>query len=94
MLSPAGRLQREVELGARDSLGINLQFAYKHVGLPEQLERAVVEGIFHVVHNFFDARIDDHLGAHQTRSEGGIDGGVFQRYSVIRRLDDRVFLAV
>src|SRR5215469_8441115 len=45
-----------------------------HTGLPEQGEGSLRERVFRVVDDLFESGVDDHLGAHQARAEGRVDG--------------------
>jgi len=78
----------------KEEILIHFEFSNKHARLLEQAKRTVVEGVIHVVDDLADTGVDDHLGALKAGRECRIDDGVFQRNTVIRRLDDRVFFAV
>jgi hypothetical protein len=60
----------------------------------EELKRRVVERVVYIEDHLNDATVDDHLGTHQARSEGGVENAILDAGAVVGRLSDGVLFGV
>lgn len=88
-----GRMKRSALLFLIRTFGFGKRAKYDS-GFIEYPARSLVYGVTFAVYNFLDPCVYDHLCAEKARTVCGVECRILDRNTVIRRLDNRVFLAM